>query len=96
VKESERRVRGDLIQMYKVLNGLEEIDWTRDPKQNFTRNTYEKRENFGNSSVCQKKASLPKLITITVYVGHKKICIRFGFYDLKIYNDRKPIIDHVT
>ena len=27
----DRRVRGDLIQMYKSVNGLDEIKWENDP-----------------------------------------------------------------
>ena len=48
-KLSDRRIRGDLIQMYKVFNNLEEISFIRDPKQNLSNNRYEKRDNVGNS-----------------------------------------------
>ena len=27
----DRRVRGDLIEMYKVVRGLDEIEWTKSP-----------------------------------------------------------------
>ena len=47
-KLSDRRLRGDLIQMYKILKNLDEISWVRDPRENLSKNTYEKRENVGN------------------------------------------------
>ena len=42
-KLSDRRLRGDLIQMYKILKNLDEISWVRDPRENLSKNTYEKR-----------------------------------------------------
>jgi hypothetical protein len=47
-KLSERRLRKDLIQMYKILKNHDEISWVRDPRENLYKNTYEKRENFEN------------------------------------------------
>ena len=41
----DRRVRGNLIQMYKVLNNLEEIDWYKGP--NLATNPHEKIRTSG-------------------------------------------------
>ena len=43
----ERRVRGCLIQMYKVHNNLEIINWYRGPQ--YSNNPHEKRFELGNS-----------------------------------------------
>ena len=45
-KLSDRRVRGNLIQMYKVLNNLEEINWYKGPI--LATNPHEKRSISGN------------------------------------------------
>ena len=42
-KLEERRIRRDLIQMYKNLNNLEEISFISNPRDNFSKNPYEKR-----------------------------------------------------
>jgi hypothetical protein len=36
-KLSERRLRGDLIQMYKILKNHDDISWVRDPRENLTK-----------------------------------------------------------
>ena len=45
-KLSDRRVRGNLIQTYKALNNLEEINWYNGPIQ--ATNPHEKRSISGN------------------------------------------------
>jgi hypothetical protein len=37
--------------MYKILKNHDDISWIRDPRENLSRNTYEKRENFGNDLI---------------------------------------------
>ena len=48
-KLEDRRIRGDLIQMYKNLNYLEEVSFISNIRDNFSKNPYEKRGNVGNS-----------------------------------------------
>ena len=48
-KLSDRSVRGNLIQMYKVLNNLEEINWYKGP--NLATNALEKRSTSGNQQI---------------------------------------------
>jgi hypothetical protein len=66
-KLSERRLRGDLIQMYKILKNHDDISWVRDPRENHYKNTYEKRENVGNDlSLVRERFSAIRIQTIIV------------------------------
>jgi hypothetical protein len=63
-------VRGDLIQMHKILNNHDEILWVRDPRENPSKNPYGKMENLGNdlSLVREKFSAKNQTISVTSWM----------------------------
>ena len=59
-KLSDRKVRGNLIHMYKVLNNLEEINWYKDPI--LATNPREKRSTSGSQQSLVRQHFPSKLI----------------------------------
>ena len=86
----ERRVRGCLIQMYKVHNELETINWYRGPQ--YSVNPHEKRLKQGNSiSLIKEYMKSAKINDFRHFVG-----VRYEYFTNSVVEHWNKLSNHVV